>query len=220
MDIDDKNIRLGVAFPVTSGHVPTRFAMSMMACKLPPRWTLLTPPGGGPIDSVRNSLVDMALKLDLTHLAMLDTDQVYPQDTFTKLFSHDLPIVVAKVHRRYPPFDPILYRGGIDDFKAVSDAEWIRHKDKPIEVDSTGMGCALIQVDVLRAIKPPWFRWLLYDRETPVGEDVYFWNQCKKAGYKIHVDLSIEISHLGMMDITEQSYWAYKHSQSFAKGPE
>jgi hypothetical protein len=53
-----------------------------------------------------------ALVKRCTHLLMMDTDQTYPQDTITKLLSHDVTVCGAVIHRRYPPFEPILYRQG------------------------------------------------------------------------------------------------------------
>jgi hypothetical protein len=176
-------------------------------------WVMLTPRGGGPIDAVRNDLVDQALAAECTHVWFCDTDQIYPQDTLVRLMSHDLPVVAAKVHRRYPPYDPILKRGEIDNFVTVPDSEWKR--GGLVEVDATGMGSVLIKAEVFENTDRPWFRWLLYDRPEPVGEDIYFWDLVKKAGYKIHVDCSIHVGHLATLSITPESYWAYKFSNQF-----
>jgi len=77
----------------------------------------------GQLEIIRNNLVVQAINDRCTHLIMMDTDQVYPVDTVTKLMSHDKNAVGTSVHRRYPPFDNIMYRGKLGKYHHVPDDE-------------------------------------------------------------------------------------------------
>jgi len=163
----------------------------------------------GPIDGLRNKIVGDAIILGASHLIMMDLDQVYPVDAITKLLAHKLPIVGCKVHRRYPPFDPIMMKGDINTYQDVEDWE----NGELMEVDATGSGCLMYDMRVFHNMPKPWFSF----RPNPdpdyaggVGEDIGFCSDLKKAGYKIHVDTSIKCGHLSTMVITEQAHWLYK----------
>lgn len=170
----------------------------------------IKPNGKGPIDTIRNELVRNAQSVGCTHLWMADTDQIYPQDTLIRLLHHKLDVVSGKVHRRYPPYDPLLLRGELHAFQPVPEEEW--KQGGLVEVDATGCGSIIYNMKVFEAIKDPWFEFLTDDPD-PVGEDVFFCCKLKDAGFKIFVDCSIEIGHLNMGIIMEESYWAYKYSQ-------
>jgi GT2 family glycosyltransferase len=151
--------------------------------------------------AVRNGMVKEARDKGCTHVLMMDTDQRYPADTIIKLLNHNLPVVCAKVHRRYPPFDPLLYQKTRNKYK-FRDTPFEQWKDgQLVEVQATGAACMLISTEVFDAIKPPWFRVLTPTKKRPftVGEDVYFWTQVREAGYKIFVDTSIEIDHIATL---------------------
>ena len=204
---DLSKIKLGIALPNTAETYPSHFVDSF--CQITkPAHLYLKATGGGPIDAVRNDIVEKAFISECTHIWMTDTDQVYPQDTLMKLLEHDKDIVAAKVHRRYPPYDPILLRGTLDNFNSVPDDEWL---DKQlVEVDATGFGSVMIDMTVFEKIKRPWFRFNLYDYKDPVGEDVGFYMKAREAGFKVFVDCSIKIGHLTRLVINEDSYFAYK----------
>ena len=102
---DLSKIKLGIALPNVQDSYPSQFVDTF--CQITkPNHLYLKPDGGGPIDAVRNSLILKAMAMDCTHIWMTDTDQVYPQGVLMRLLSHDVDIVAAKVHKRYPPYDP------------------------------------------------------------------------------------------------------------------
>ena len=210
--VDLSKIRLGIALPNTSDTYPSKFVDSFCVITKPAH-LYLRPTGGGPIDAVRNDLVRLAQLHECTHIWMADTDQIYPQDVLMRMLEHERDIIAAKVHRRKPPYDPILYRGTLDDFTDVPVEEW---KDGGlIEVDATGFGSVLIKMNVFDAIEKPWFVFDLYNYEKPVGEDIGFYVKAKAAGFKVWVDCSIKIGHLASLVITEESYFAYKYADAW-----
>ena len=139
---------------------------------------------------------------------MMDTDQVYPFETIPRLLSHNKDIVAAKVHRRYPLFDPIMYRGTISNFTSVLDEEWIGADI--VEVDATGTGCVLFDLKVFENIDYPWFQEIIGEDGKPIGEDINFYSKAKEAGYQVFVDPSLKVGHLSTLEITEEMYFLFK----------
>lgn len=211
MTIDYENIRLGVGLPSTQTHLPAGFVDSFFCMNRPTKCTYIRPTGGGPIDSIRNEIIDVAIMNKNTHLIMFDTDQVYPENTIEALLTHEKPFVGCKVHRRYPPYDPILSRGGLNDWHSVPDDEW--SKGGLVEVDATGFGCVCLDIEAVKKLPRPYFK---FDTsiKPPIGEDFYFWLKVKAAGYPIFVDCDIKIGHLSTLMLTEESYFAYKGANS------
>lgn len=208
--MDYSQIKLGVALPNTADFFPAQFVHSFFCLRIPFKVMYLTPSISTGIDSKRNELAQMALINGCTHIFYCDTDQVYPQDTLVKMLEHDLPIVAAKVHMRTPPYTPLLRRKVGEEFIDIPDDEW--GKGGLIEVDGTGFGCVLLQMEVLKAIEKPWFKLKIHEN-PPIGEDFYFWAKAKKAGYRIYVDCDIKIGHLMTMPMDEATYFGFKYAQ-------
>jgi hypothetical protein len=133
---------------------------------------------------------------------MMDTDMIYHPKTITKLLSHRLPIVGALCFRRYPPFDSIMLRGDVKGYLSVD--EW--ENDELVEVDATGAGCMMWDMDVFRKMPFPWFKFRRDpDNGAGIGEDIGFCQDLKAAGYKIFVDTSVPADHLTSIAINEKT---------------
>ena len=187
------NYKIAIGLPVTWSMVSTPFFLTFLVMEKPE--CILLYQTNGQLDDLRNGIVRDAQANACTHLAMMDTDQVYPLDTITKLLRHNLPVVGALVHRRYPPFDALMFRGKINSFARVE--EW--DKDSLVKVDATGTGCLLIRMDVFDKIKEPWFKFMPNPDSNVggiVGEDFYFCNKVREADIPIYVDTSVEVAHL------------------------
>jgi hypothetical protein len=199
------NESLAIGIPLTFPFVPSGFFYSFAQMERP-NYTLLHA-DNGPIDTLRNDLVESALRIGATHLMMCDTDQIYPVNTIPKLLSHRLPVVGCMVHRRYPPFDPIMLKGKPGEYYGIE--EW-----KPgdlVEVDATGAGCLMFDMQVFRNMPRPWFKFRkLEETDEGIGEDIGFCSDLKAAGYKIFVDTSLECGHLTTMCVNRQTHQLYK----------
>jgi GT2 family glycosyltransferase len=195
--------KLGVAFPLVDNDVPASFAISALQMLAMREYSLFLPKfhGGRFADNLatcRNALVRDALEDGCTHLLMCDTDQVYQPDTLIRLLAHDVDVVGAAVHRRWPPFDLIMYRGELGAYYHVPEEE--RYTGKLIEVDGTGTGCILYKTEVFTKIKQPWFKCTKHEGK-PVGEDIWCCHQLRTAGVKIHVDTGAEVAHLTTLQV-------------------
>lgn len=208
------NFKLGICLPLTSDRVHSTFLDSWVLLEKP-EFVYIRPDFPGPIDKIRNNLVDQALRSGCTHILMMDTDQTYPKDTITKLITHDLDVVGAKVHRRYIPFDPLLLRKDpiVGKFYGVSDDEI--EKGGLVEVDATGTGCILYKAEVFEKIENPWFEFSYNKEGKIVGEDIGFCNKLKEKEYRIFVDCSIDVGHSTNLIVNYDTYKLYKMLESF-----
>lgn len=203
------NQKLAIGIPCNWTYVPLSFFNSFVLMEKPD-FQFVTA-DNGPTDTLRNDIVEKALSIDATRLIMLDVDQVYHPKTITKLLKHDLPVVGAKVHRRYPPFDPIMLRLGPDRYEPMT--EW--EDGALVEVDATGAGCIMYDMEVFKRLQYPWFKFQTNpDNGMTIGEDIGLCQELKVAGYKIFVDTSIEIGHLTTMIVNNATHDLYKAMKS------
>jgi len=199
------NYSLAIGIPLTFPTVPASFFYSFAHMDKTPTYTLIHA-DNGPIDTLRNDLVEKALQVGASHLIMMDTDQIYPVETIPRLLSRKLPIVGCVVHRRYPPFDPILLRGKLGDYESID--EW--EDGALVEVDATGTGCIMFDMRVFRDMPRPWFKFRHLENGEGIGEDIGFCSDLRAAGYKIYVDTTVECGHLTTMAVNRQTYNLYK----------
>lgn len=199
------NLNLAIGIPLTFPFVPAGFFYSFAHMDKTPTYTLLHA-DNGPIDTLRNDLVDKALEVGASHIIFLDTDMDYHPLTIPRLLSHRLPIVGALTFRRYPPFDPIMLKGKLGDYDSID--EW--KAGELVEVDATGTGCLLFDMQVFRKMPRPWFKFRHLETGEGIGEDIGFCSDLKAAGYKIFVDTTIPSGHLTTLCVNEKTYRLYK----------
>lgn len=211
-------MKLGIGLPII-GHMGFNSFWITFTTIQKPDFTLFVPtlPGNEFPDNIaasRNGIVLQALENECTHLIMMDTDQGYPVDTITKLLSHEKDVVGVNIHRRYPPFEPIMMRGQEDEYYHVPDKEC--YSGDLIEVDATGCGCVCYNMDVFYEIEYPWYEWNARSKNgKPVGEDVLFCQKLKETGFSIYVDTSIEVDHFSMFAVNKAAYFMHKKVKGF-----
>lgn len=194
---------LAIGFPLVDPTVPVQFFTSFVCLEKPEAYTFLLPqfphgPWSGSIADARNSLVEQAQQAGAKWLLMCDTDQTYPADALVKLLSHGKDVCGVRVHRRWPPFDPIFYRGTVGKYLSVPDEE--AYSGDLIEVDATGTGCLLLNMELFDDLPYPWFSFSVVDGNA-VGEDINFCSKVRDAGRQIWIDTSIEVGHLTTMEV-------------------
>jgi len=191
---------------------------SFLRIEWPEAKHLLTPNYPGNIDAVRNDLALQALHMGCTHTLMMDTDQIYHDPGMVnKMLGHDKPVVGARVHKRYPPFEPLLLRGkvggiGKEGLQRVPDAEIIAAKNNGglVEVDATGCGCIMYDTRIFIDIERPWFETIKAPEGHAIGEDIGFCGKLRGRGIPIFVDASIDIGHLAIMEVDWAKYQLFK----------
>lgn len=219
-------IRLAIAIPHPNGRcLDIGFLDSFANMEKPCEYVYMRPSFPAPIDQMRNDLIRQAQKAKCTHIFMTDTDQVeYPRDTIARLMSHNQLIACGKVHRRYPPFDPILLKKNASrpgTYVQVPEDEWI--KGNLVEVDAIGAACMLMDMRIFDTINGPWFETLRgsevigiegYEPEDEekamIGEDIRFCQKMRSMHIPIFVDTSVKVGHLATFIINEEFYLMFK----------
>lgn len=170
----------------------------------------------------RNDIIRQALKDGVSHVIMLDTDQIYQPDIIIKMAAwaaRGKDIVIGPVHRRYDPFELILMRGQPDAYEYIPDKE--KYSGKLIEVDAAGTGCIMFSMLTVLDLKDPWFS---LDDKTPsgkeIGEDIGFCWKLRQKGYRIWADTSIEIGHMAEIVINREFHeiWKRLNLKSVTRG--
>jgi hypothetical protein len=142
---------------------------------------------------------------------MMDTDQIYvTTNMIEKMLAHGKPVVGARVHRRYPPFDPLLLLGDVGKLYQVPDDE-IKNKSgkftEELSVKYTGAGCILYDMQIFNDMIPEkCFALKTGEFGQPVGEDIGFCEKLGKLKIPIVVDCSIDIKHLTLLAVDWGTY--------------
>jgi hypothetical protein len=156
----------------------------------------------------RDTLVNQALQSNCDYMFFLDTDIIFesPQDP-----NEALNILYQCMNKDRSDKDAKIV-GGLYRAKQKQGFHygmWMRANEKgfvPIEkwsgnwlnVDVTGLGCCLIDMDVFRNIPKPYFYWEVQDG---ISEDFYFFELAKKHGYSVHIFTDVKLSHLGGLKV-------------------
>jgi len=145
-----------------------------------------------PIAEARNQLVRNSLALNVSHIFMLDSDMVVPDDAIVRLLKRDKPIIGATARRRLPPYQ-LLGKWGPPLPGVDPDLRQATH---------LGAAALLIRVEVFRATRPPWF-FETYAGEQRVGEDINFLHYARDFGFEAWVDLALsrDVIHLGEIEV-------------------
>lgn len=150
---------------------------------------------GGSLQDRRHSAVNNSLNSGFDKIVFIDSDMRFPANVIGWLLSIKGDVVAANYKRRHEN----SWVAATQESVVSSDG---RHGIQ--EVDYIGLGCAMIDLRIFRALPKPWFD-MPWAGECHVGEDRFFCDQARKAGYKIFIDhdLSQNIGHIG-----EVEHWA------------
>jgi len=193
------NLSLGVCVPCSLPTVPVSFFYSFVHLERPD-FTFIHA-DNGPVDVLRNDMVETALSLGLTKIIFMDVDHIYHPRTITSLLARKLPIVSALTFRRYPPFDSLMLRGDVNGYLPVDDWE----DGELVEVDATGAACMMYDMDIFRKMPYPWFKFRRTEKGESIGEDIGFCQDLKAAGYRIFVDTSVPSDHLTTLAVNQKT---------------
>lgn len=145
----------------------------------------------------RESLLEEAVARGVTHMVMLDSDMVFPDNTVHRLFAHNRTFVGANYVRKTIPASPVTAALGGGLTFTDENSTGLE------EVLHIGMGCALLRIDDIKDIPAPRFS-MLWDDELKCysGEDVFFCKKLAEHGVPVYIDqdLSNEVSHVGVFN--------------------
>lgn len=147
----------------------------------------------------RTRLVNQAKKLGGTHMLFLDHDMFLTPshdmlgkavDPITWALSRDKDVIGAPYNFRSLPL-----KSTATPLTDISDKKGL------YRVKGLGTGFMLIKMSVFDKIEKPWFQFGRNEEsELVYGEDVWFTNQCIKAGLEVYADGALTIKHVGDYD--------------------
>ena len=140
----------------------------------------------------RCELVAEARRIKATHIFYIDSDMVFQRDIILRLLSWDKDFVCVDASRRAFPIMNVCK--GLD-------GELIDHEkglDDLQEISLGNTACTLIDMKVFDNIAEPYFE-VIFDHEKKQykGEDYYFCQKLRDAGYKLYCDTTIRVGHEG-----------------------
>lgn len=158
------------------------------------------------IPYAREQLAEGALSDGCDYLFMVDDDMLCPPDLFHKLAAHDKDVVGALAFTRNPDHKPVIYETveGVDPVSGSYGFTRFVHnypRNQLVECDAVGFGAVLIKTSVLKKVPRPFF----FGMER-TGEDITFCIKAKKAGFRVWMDTSIKLGHLGTPAIITEEY--------------
>lgn len=156
--------------------------------------------------TARNRIAQKALDINVDYVLMVDNDVVLPRDTLKWMLEDAKDVCLGYyAHREtdnvYSGKTSVCKLGEFNYTKQYT-AEELGEKRKDGEhklwIHGGGMGCALIRTNVFRKIKYPWYDWVNYadDNRGMLSEDLYFCEQCRKAGILIFADTRAACGHM------------------------
>lgn len=173
---------IGIGIP-TTGTIKSSTVRSLV-----PALTLLNQPfklyieDGCYVHENRNRIVDKALNAGCTHVMFIDSDMAFNPEGINILLKHDKDIIGAEYMEK--------------GFPATSTVRLLRGSSPrtldPYKVKALGTGFMLINTRVFEKIEPPFFFF-----KKHMGDDIYFCDKARKAGFEVWCDPMIEIKHIG-----------------------
>jgi len=160
---------------------------------------LVKPPGtsyleqrGLSLTTNRTGLVIEALKSDAEYFFFLDDDVIGPNELLATLLSHRLPIACGlyMAKKRKEERGLAAWMKGSNGYAPIAPEQGARL----VQVDVTGLGCALIHRSVFERVPQPWFVWEF----GGISEDFFFFSKVfKEIGIKPIIDFEMKCKHIG-----------------------
>ena len=150
---------------------------------------------GYQIDQIRNLIADWGKRYD--YLFCVDSDIVLPYDCIEKMLAADKDIISGLYIQRIPGRQILeIYK---DSSNGVTNYQFedIQHLGV-FQIASCGMGCCLINSEVLRTLEYPHFVYTsAISHANTFSEDIYFCCKAREAGFTVWADSTIRCEHIG-----------------------
>lgn len=194
-----------IAFP-SRGVVDPAFAVALRLLEIPvdSGLSVMYLPGAD-VSTSRNKLAEKAKDV-ADYIFFVDDDVLPPMNAITKLLSHNKDIVSGLYFAKQEPHFPQIFLKNKENKERYDSIENYK-RDSLIEIDACGGGCVLIKSDVFKKLRRPYFQFIPQGEDHPrKGEDFFFCEKAKEAGFEIYCDTSIICKHIGTKFIGPQ-HW-------------
>lgn len=164
--------------------------------------------------TARNRIAQMAIDKNVDYVLMIDNDVVVPEDVLISMLEDPKNVCLGyyahrdsdnlyrgrtSVCRLYQPDGREYYNYPLESEYTAKELETLRNNgERKIRIHGGGMGCALINTEVFRRLRYPWYDWVNYDDDNRgmLSEDLYFCERCKAAGVPIFTDTRAGCGHM------------------------
>jgi hypothetical protein len=201
--------------------VPTKAALSWMNLFTPPnqrapkipQYAIIGMIGMEVGEAYSKSIEAVLAHPDLStyrFLLTIEHDNIPPQDGLTKLLtqmeSHPELAVISGLYWTKGA-------GGVPQIWGDARDPFPNSRPQPpdpngglVECQGTGMGFALWRLEMFKdqRLRRPWFKTVSSVTEGVGTQDLYFWGDARKNGYRCAVDCSVLVGHY---DVTEDKVW-------------
>lgn len=184
-----------IALPTNRGFLPQTFEClaEMIEFSKHKELEIAVLEEGYTVAENRNYCAVQACNSGADFLLMIDDDMTFDPNILETLVHNDKDICGVS-------YKPRANNGVINaklDGKVIKE-DYFDDITDITEVDAIGTGIILIKTDVLKKIPQPWFFFEQYENGcTKLGEDWAFCKKAKQHNYKIHLDPTLKIGHLG-----------------------
>jgi hypothetical protein len=190
--------KIAVCIPHT-GMVATEFAAyTLAALAAKSEWcerTVLLSRGYN-VAMQRNDLAGRALKWGATHVFFIDSDMLFNGDPDFELKQlYNMNQSITSGITRVKDNNGFPYSVFAENPPGSQKYEHIEPKNLMFYADAVGGYCMLVKREVFEKLPQPWF---VYDK---LPEDFYFCQNARKAGFKIMVNATVKLDHMGMFTL-------------------
>lgn len=156
------------------------------------------------VDEARNRCAEEVLKRDADYLLFIDDDIIPPKDGLNRLLDlveSGYEIASGNYYLKGTEF--LSAHTQLNDDGIVTAINRIPNlPDKFISNWLIGLGFCLINTNIFRQARRPWFKCYSIDKHTDndINEDAHFCELCLDNGYRIIVDKTIECLHVDFIN--------------------
>jgi hypothetical protein len=210
-ELETAGIRILVGIPMER-NVPDRTVMSLWAIAQH-GWPLVQAGYMGRTDETRNYMARQLLNSDYTHLFMMDSDHMHPEDVVERharwVVGHPEKRIIGGLHfRRGAPYEPCIFL--LDDEGYFAPNEWPKGL---LTVEAVGHGTLLVHRSVFEELDYPWWAYPASPEGEFVSEDIYFCAKARKAGLDIWCDTTSTSPHVTTSLVDENTFRNYQMLQ-------
>ena len=146
----------------------------------------------------RNEIAKLAIKHDFDYVLMVDSDVSVPKNALVKLLACETDIALGWYFKKRTKTDEsVIFDFGKDfNNKNMIYGKSLSELDDPFEVKGGGLGISLVNVNVFRKMAYPYFKYVIYDNDTILSEDLYFCSEARKYGMNIKCNPNVKGDHI------------------------
>ena len=144
----------------------------------------------------RNEIAKRAQLGFFDYVLMVDSDMVLPKNTLALMTEKPADLLLGCYPKKGTKDGCVeLFKDGTNDFEKFWYYRELPENEPRLSVKGGGFGCAFIRTQLFFDMPFPWFKYVTYDNDTVLSEDLYFCDNARKFGFKIEADTRIRCGH-------------------------